>query len=420
MNDGDGDGDSITATAPRVPAPIIPLAAPKQVEIRTLGEEDDESDETEVKTLSANIGDIVRGIDAAKASEADAADDSVTAQAPVHPVTPAAGAPAVQTKPGGGAVIRIGEKSLMPNKGARPAAGSAPYNPDEEDSVTARSLEVKGADYPDDSVTAQSPNAVSGALPEAIDGETEGTTKRVRKNKKKPGDANASEADEPDDSVTAAAPGHLTNMLRVIAAPSAEDDDDAEEYDEDPMQAHTQVMLNAPVKPPEHSRRGRPEPPNSESGLLVAGRDPNAMTGDRASLGALGVPSHRHDGPLRGAMGSDPNLGAMPMDRVSHAPYPPNAAMPMPGAEDDKKPPYALLVGVVAAISILIPVLLFIVLSQSNDDVAPRVTSQPSSDLVGLTGARPKAKPSTTPSSQQTPPPRPTGGGPINRGPFRR
>jgi hypothetical protein len=324
----------------------------------------------------------------------------------------------------GGAVIRIGDKSLMPTRGAGAGAGavagSAPYNPDEEDSVTARGLAVKGADYPDDSVTAQSPNARSSGLPEPIDGETEGTTKRVRKDKKL--DPNASEADEPDDSVTAAAPGHLTNMLRVIASPSDADDGEGT-YDEDPMQAHTQVMLNAPVKPPEHSRRGRPEPPpNSEGALLAASRDPNALGGDRASLGALGVQRDpRHDGQLRGAMGSDPNLGGMPVDRVSHAAY---APMPMTSPEDEKKPPYALLVGVVAAISILIPVLLFIVLSQSNDDVPPRVTSQPSSDLVGLTGSRPKAgKPGS--STTQAPPQQPTtrpngGGGPINRRPLRR
>lgn len=424
----DGDGDSITATAPRVPASIIPLSAPKQVAIRTLAAQDDDDagDETEVKTLSANIDDIVRGIDRKNASEADAPDDSVTAQAPIPPVTPAAGAPAIQPKPGG-AVIRIGEKSLMPSKGAGKDAGAAPYNPDEEDSVTARSLEVKAADYPDDSVTAQSPNTasggMSGALPPPIDGETEGTTKRVRTKKPKPGDPKATEADEPDDSVTAAAPGHLTNMLRVIAAPTDRGASEEQYEDEDPLQAHTQVMLNAPVKPPEHSQRGgRPEPPNSESGLLVAGRDANALGGDRASLGALGVARDpRHDGAFRGAIGSDPNLAGTPMDRVSHAQYP-NAPIPMPAAEDDKKPPpYALLVGVVAAISILIPLLLFIVLSQSNDDVAPRVTAQPSPDPVGVTGARPKAKPtpSTTPSSQQTPP-RPTGGGPINRGPLRR
>ena len=117
---------------------------------------------------------------------------------------------------------------------------------------------------------------------------------------------------------------------------------------------------------------------------------------------------------MRGAMTSDPAaLGGMPSDRVSHVPF---ATMPMP--MDDKKPPYALLVGVVAVISILIPVLLFIILSQGGADAEPRVTSQPSPDPIGLTGPRPKVKPtpSTTAPARSTN----TGGGPTNRGPFRR
>jgi hypothetical protein len=199
--------------------------------------------------------------------------------------------------------------------------------------------------------------------------------------------------------VTAAAPGHLTNMLRVIASPSDAADDEPE--DDDAQQAHTKVMLNAPVKPPpHHSRRGGiPDSPSSDSGLLVA--------------------AQHHPGDLRGPMASDPGLGGSPSDRIPRSPFGP---APMPMREDDRKPPYALVVGVVAAISILIPVLLFIFLSQGGGDPPPRVLSQPSPDPVGLTGARPRAKPG--PST--TPPVRPNngsgvgGGGPTNRGPFRR
>src|SRR5205085_11056208 len=116
-------------------------------------------------------------------------------------------------------------------------------------------------------------------------------TKRVRAK-----DSEKHAAEDEQDSITAAAPGHLTNMLRVIASPTASDPGaDDEDYDEDPLQAHTQVMLNAPVKPVHHGRRGGASAaaklePTSESGLRVAnGHDANGVTGDRASLGALGV-----------------------------------------------------------------------------------------------------------------------------------
>lgn len=406
--EGDPSDDSITATAPRVPAPVIPLSAPKSVEIRTLDDLDDlddSADETEVKTLAADVGDLVRTArERSKeeaggepdSSEADASDDSVTAQAPVHPAAPAP-------------IIRIAAKSLMPQASASPATeGEGDYDPDEEESVTARSLAV-AADYPDDSVTTQSPSVPGGVqLPPAIDGETEGTTKRVQKRPAPPVD-HASEADERDDSVTAAAPGHLTNMLRVIASPSPSPSEEDDAEDDDELQAHTQVMANAPVKPP----------PTSESGLRAAPHDASARSsgGDRASLGALGVSprERRHSGAVRASTTADPSaMGPSPSDAVARAPY---APFPMP-AEMDRKPPYALLVGVVAAISIAIPVILYIVLSSGGAEAAPRVTSQPSPDPVGVTGARPKASksgPSGTASSQRS-----SGGNGARPGPFRR
>lgn len=382
--------------APAVPPSAkFPHSAQGQVEIRTL-DDDDSAEETEVKTLSADLGELVRNAHG-DASEANIADDSVTAAAPEDRTA---------------AVIRIGGKSLMPKTSSSANAEGA-YDPDEEDSVTARSLAVAGADHLDDSITSQAPTLV-GSLPEPVD-ETEGTTKRVRKKPKAAG-SNATEAYEPDDSVTAAAPGHLTNMLRVIASPSETDaagDEDEEAADAEEDQAHTQVMLNAPVKPPEPSRgRAIPDAPSSESGLRATGHDHRMA--ERASLGALGVAQH-HSGAMRGAMTSDPALGASGEGLISRAPF---APMPLP--QDDKRPPYALVVGIVAAISIVIPVLLFIILSQGGADAdAPRVTSQPSPDPVGFTGPRPRAgKPAST--TTPSPRPTPTAGGPTNRGPFRR
>lgn len=432
--------DSITATAPRVPAPKFPLSPPKSVEIRTIEEHDDSADETEVKTLSADVAALVKnartevragaagpaaGAKApprpSPASEADAPDDSVTTQAPVAPApppgtpmtaaSPIASAAATQAakqgvpaRGGSSPVIRISSKSLMSaskeapstDRDARPAG--AKYDPDEEESVTARGN--LGANFPDDSVTTQSPNVGPGAmaLPPPIDGETEGTTKRIHEKKK----VETHAADEEQDSVTAAAPGHLTNMLRVIASPSDAGSDDYENEDDDDedVQAHTQVMANAPMKPSDlgiGSRRGGPAAaaarhlePSSESGLRVANHEAANIGGDRASLGALGVPDgDRRLSSMRQPVASDPGMGPSPSDGLARSPF---APLPM-AAEADRKPPYALLVGVVALISVAIPLVLFVVLSQSGGDSAPRVIAQPTPDPVGLTGPRPRAKP---------------------------
>jgi hypothetical protein len=192
-------------------------------------------------------------------------------------------------------------------------------------------------------------------------------------------------------------------------------------------------MANAPVKPPPGMGRGGPgapsqREPSSESGLRVAGNDASPMSGDRASLGALGVATRERgqSGPVRPPIGSDAGLAApSPSDRA-RVPF--AAAMPM-APEGDRKPPYALVVGLVAAISIAIPVILFLVLSPGGPDAAPRVTTQPSPDPIGLSGPRPKAGKggaSATPTQAPTPAPTPTirntnNAAPLNRpSPFRR
>ncbi len=377
----DESEDSITTTAPRVSAPKLPIAAPKSVEIRTLDDDDENGEETELRTLVGAPKETLPNV----ASEAEAADDSVTAQAPV---TRAPSSPEIPTATGTGAPspgpIRISPKSLMPP----PAPAKDAYD---DDSVTSRAPAV---DYADDSITTQAPNmpaaiASAGvALPPPIDGETEGTTKKVRKNA----------ADEDAESITTQAPGHLTNMLRVIAsdknAPDGDDDDP-----DDPIQAHTQVMANAPLKPSDlgaHVVRGgvalaHQLEPSSESGLRVA--QPERVDADRASLGAIGVPSRER------RISNMAVIGARDSSRLKVTQPP--ATFVSPDA-DEKKPPYALVVGVVALISIAIPAVLFIVLNQSTGEVAPRVAAQPVPDPVIRADAprarapRPNASPSTT------------------------
>jgi hypothetical protein len=121
---------------------------------------------------------------------------------------------------------------------------------------------------------------------------------------------------------------------------------------------------------------------------------------------------------MRAPFGSDAALGPSPSDGVARSPFAMANTMPA----DDRKPPYALLVAVVAVISIAIPVLLFVILSSGGPDVPPRVISQPSPDPVGLTGPRPKAKPSASASGGGRGGTNGTSGGPTGggHGPLRR
>ncbi len=385
--------DSITATAPRLLDPKLPLSVSKSVEIRTLEEEVDGGEETEVRTLAGSGTPVApRPAEPAipsVATEADEADDSVTQLAPIAARTPSS--PDLATATGTGAesagVIRISPKSLMPSSGG--AARSGSY--DDDDSVTARGPAV-GAAYEDESITTQAPNvpaklAAAAGLPPPIDGETEGTTRKVRK----------SGADEEAESITTQAPGHLTNMLRVIASDkSAALDDDAD----DPIQAHTQVMANAPLKPSDLgagiARGGaavaRQLEPSSESGLRIA--QPDRAQADRASLGALGIP------PRDGRTSNMALISGADGGR-DKATRPPALYAPAGDFDAEKKPPYALLVGIVAMISIAIPAVLFIVLNQGSAEIAPRVAAQPSPDPV-TRGDAPRARaprPSAAPST---------------------
>lgn len=284
----------------------MPLSIPGAVEIRTVEDDDDMMDETEVKTLSGDLPDAIAAAlrampappqhgpsqppppprprpaagtpasaAAAPATAASASpvpppdddDDGVTTQAVAPRVGSAAAIdvdvdelatrPGIEepaTKPGVGS-----EPETSPRAAPRPAAGSD-YEP--EDSITTRGPAVDYADEGDDSVTAQAPLvpkkliaevvAQGGKivpLPDAIEDGTEGTTQRVRKSKLDA--ASASPADEEAESITTQAPGPLTNMLRVIASdarPSSAGDDEDEAYDDDLPENRTAVMANAPMR----------------------------------------------------------------------------------------------------------------------------------------------------------------------------
>lgn len=366
------DPDGTTETTPRLKRPKLPLSIPGTVEIKNAGgdpDPDDILDETEVRTLPGQPSEphTPRIIGAAlepprPAAGRSAADDPRRAAASV----PGSKVPSTD---------RDAPPSIDPPTAPRGTALSADEEyADDEESITTRAPAV---DMPDDSITASAPVisapgiAAAKGLPRPIEDGTEGTTKKVTS---KPSD---SPADEESESITTQAPGHLTNMLRVIASDGAPSAPSPLEDDDEPLHNKTQVMANAPARPEGRSARAVAAPrlePTSESGLRVTRV---GGSGERASLGLLGVPDAK----------SAPPSASPPMD----AAYAPRDLREVDfGA---KKPPYGLIVVAVMTMSIAIPVGLYMFLNQSSDP-SPRVTTQPSPDMVGrgVVDARAKAK----------------------------
>lgn len=448
--------DSITATAPRVSSPALPLGVPGEVQIRTL--EEDLGDETKVRTLPGGLPGSLAEASPAPApapkppssppdvAPADEPDDSVTTQAPAprvasapelgaiaisprslmpatalpEPIEPPSSVSGLVTRPGG-------DPPTTPRRASEPVPSDDPDAYDAEDSITTRGPAVDPV-YEEDSVTTQapavSPELVSAATAAPAEFEpdvTEGTTKKVKRPDEPP-----SPADEEAESITTQAPGHLTNMLRVIAAESAPRPIDEDELPENrtavmpgaPLQqragrsaaaAHAAQPAISPLAPTMRAG-GAPHPasvnarvaaaphlqPSSESGLRVARQTGG---GERASLGVLGA--HDARAGMNGAAGpsSRPDAAGSVRD-----PFAVREASPNDG-ELVRGPRYGLLVAVVAAISVLVPLVLFFVLNMPSDAVTPRIASQPSPDFVKRgDAARAKA---ARPAPPAPPPPRP-------------
>ncbi len=224
---------------------------------------------------------------------------------------------------------------------------------------------------------------------------TEGTTKKLV--------AAVLPSEDEADSVTTQAPGHLTNMLRVIAASSSPpiDDEDAE------PENRTAVMPNRPYSSggsgsiaaaPGSSRGGFPSPvyPHlampvgaarpSESALRVA--EPAPAPIDHASLGVLEVPMR------------PPNDAALAPPFVRAAPGHGSSSGHAHLAQA-KPPSYAVLVAVVAALSVGVPIGVFYVLrAQAPETPSMREGHQVTSEVVRLSDPpRPKAGGSRASSS---------------------
>lgn len=439
-DEGDELDDSITATAPRVPGTPLGLGVPGKVEIRTMNS-DDLTDETEVATMTGSAEALLAAAERAMQAQAQASDDddddgpTTQAVAPVaaearargaaaSPPSPVADdddddgdttqalAPRVGSTPD---LVRISTKSLIEEAGpheisTRPGVGSGntltgdlPTKPG-----VGRSAPAAEDDYADDSVTTQAPLGTAAlealetndiptmdGLPKRDD--TDATTQK----KSKPP---ASPADGEPESVTAQAP-NLTNMLRVIASDrqSAIEPDDEDQLPEN----KTAVMAQAPMKqlkqpgtlqgmgpvhvPPRQQ-------PTSESAMRVAVADP--MQGDKASLGAIfGADMHVSRASFDGGA-SDGRMRAL-----AEPAFPPPPLLHDEDGLPPRTPQYGLLVGVVAIISLAVPVTLYLYLSHASDDLGPpRAPAQVAPDFVGHGEiARPKASPKGAASSKRSP-----------------
>jgi hypothetical protein len=472
---GRDDESSVTATSQdvrRAVSALLPLTIPGAVQIREMGEEDDADEgETEVRTLVDDAADLEENEPTKTATKellvagaedlrdgADAADESITTQAPRsdvaedEPRTEVTQAPVLPPDPPEPPEPPAPPAVLPPPRRAPvPAAGRPPPAPAREalvddayqadESVTTRAPVVSA--YSDESVTALSPVVPPARrAPRALPDETDGTTKKV---------ARRGRVRDEEPSITPQASGHLTHMLRIIAA-AEEPLPAVDPLEEDDAENRTALMAQAPEQPgrarslpsgPARAARpqvlsGRPsgasraaaiadlradvgEVSSSDSGLRIAQAE--APSADHASA----------PGPIRVDPAGRPPSGGMPVNAFARTEYdvaPPRlaepvAVAPLPlrqiefGSPIQKGPRYGLMVAVVAMLSFLIPVGLFLWLRPSEPDVPSPPPSEVATDHVGR-GDPPRARASASarPSAAPPPPPPHVAPAPAPKGPW--
>jgi hypothetical protein len=340
------------------------------------------------------------------------------------------GADELATRPGVEGLAEPPTRPGVADPETHPGLGASASTDDEDDEddegVTTRG--PAAPPYDGDSVTALAPavppSRIEAALkassgPLSLDDTAGSTTKKVKTSRPP---AMSSPADGEVESITTQAPGPLTNILRVLAADSNADLDDGSvarlAEDDEPLENRTAVMANAPLQqviselasvsglppirptggPLQYGPRGVAAPnlvPSSESGLRA--RSPSGSD-ERGSLGmrAFGGDAHA-SGVARAALASDGSVG-LPLDPRPHT-----------GAElaflhgqhagqsgfhevdPGKGPRYGLLVGVVALISVLVPITLYFFLQRGADDAVPNVPAELEPGLEGHDPPRAKA-----------------------------
>ena len=369
---------------------------------------------------------------------------STASEAVAAAMAAAAEADEPETRPGlGGDASATDDPPTRPglvDPETRPGLGEPPTHP--------RSVDPRGSSHRvdvrpaaetdhDDSITAQAPNHASDLIAAAIatvtgrasdddddDDSTEGTTTKVKRSKlpAPPPAAGAPPptskepllpADEESESITTQAPGPLTNMLRVIAADRSSVPDGEAIEETEPEENRTAVMANAPLirAAEEHQRqngrsplsvptqlglgpRGAAAPqlnPTSESGLRVA--RPGSGSGERMSVGAMGAAPSPVDPRISGIAPSA-RAGDGGPHGLAHANT--ELAFPqMPGAPPvhqpsmhdvpvGKGPSYGPLVAIVAIVSFVVPVTLFLALRGSDPEPKTGTPNEASSDMQKL------------------------------------
>lgn len=367
--------NTITAAAPRASlSRSLPLTVPSNVQIRAVDPPVEETDVTTLATEPNEPADEAEPLRAVKKADVEIPITEGSAARHASPVAKASVRPGVRVRsPQASAEGR--PYAALPTLEADDAdAGEGGDAYSAEESVTSREAARR---YDDQSVTAMA-NMPSGPHMTRL-----GESPPVRVKEGMDG--------EEAESVTKRELGHLTNMLRVIATPNEVRRDD-----------HTEVMPNAPVKPIT----------GADSGLQIVLPDANA--GERASVGALiagapaalpvcAPPMHAHPLGHEGARVAFPSAEGIHVPPVG-PPHPSHHDVVASEAVAVKTPRYGLLVGLVAALSFVIPLALYLVLQRSSSDVAQRSASEVVPDHVGRADEKrtkaPKAPASTGPTQR--------------------
>ena len=437
--------DSITTMAPRARAST--LAGPPIPSVIAIRDAEDELlDETEVRTLPGHLAlevpGVLRSRSRSRSQPRPAAgvpaaalspdtppeeDDGVTTQAlaPRAPTAPElaalgvlSGVPSTELdEPSSEVLTRPG----LADPETRPGLADPETRPGHaslsDDVVTTRGLVPEPYAEEGDSVTTQAP-AFSMALIAAakagvivgpktvgdatLDDLTGGTTKKLRHPHKK---AESIPAESESESITTEAPAPLTNILRVIAADQGTPENGVAALEDDELpENRTAVMANAPLQrivgeltvspnvgavlfPPirptgpgitlphgsSAARAAAPQlTPSSESGLRIA-RSP-----EQTSLAALGVADPRASGVARSS--PQPAVDPRPYAETESAfPAQPSVHDVDPG----KGPRYGLVVAIVAAVSFIVPVTLFVVLRGRPEELVIGVPAEAATELQG-------------------------------------
>lgn len=382
-----GSGKAPNTTPSQTKAPDTrPASAASSARVPVLHEADAKDDSITTTAPAARIDSILRPPGAVKIVEMDGAPADGAEDSDIPTVI--SGAPAPRSLGAPPTLASRESASLVPRTQASPTSEAD----EADDSVTTRApayldeptafprpppsgappapVPAAVAAYDEEeSVTTRAPALDERDGVPVLDDGTEGTTKQLRPGPI-PQPYAGEDAREVSESVTRKAPPQSV-----------------------PLGGETEVMIGAPVKPPVAVTPA----PQSESGLRIAPTPPPAA--DHASLAAILPPgeSRKDANPFAATMAAN----AMPAFPIGKPEAPPKS--------------YALVVGVVAAVSLIVPIALFLALRggdgpqppRTPNDLAPDPVLRDETTRARATPTTPAPPPSTSTSTHRpTWPPR--------------